>query len=118
MKPPFNTLPAVTTLIRLYKEGYSTSQLAKYFETDKGNCLKTLRLHGIPIRSSYLKGVKKEWKLKLHYKEKEETPTRYIPPTVYQKGKYDALFDEPVNEGKNYSELCQQFKIKIPKVNG
>lgn len=118
MQPPFNTLPAVTELIKLYKQGYSTPQLARYFDTNKGNCLKCLRLHNVPIRSSYGKQTRiKDYEFaKKRYTDKFEKPlTRTLQPLSFEKGKYDEKFDEPVCEGKNYDDLLKQYNIPKPK---
>lgn len=118
LQKPFDTLHAVNTLIRLYKEGYTTTELARYFESNAGACLKCLRYHKIPIRSSYApRLIPKDYAFaKLRYKPIEEVKPRYIVPTAYEKGKYDDLFkDEMVNEGKNYHEYLQEQGIKLKK---
>jgi len=124
MKAPFDNLPAVTELIRLYKEDKrSCYELAIYFDTTHRNCINTLRLHGVTIHRRNTR--RRDWKFLLtRFSPTAKKATRVIKPTAKEvnivftgHSKYDHLLLEPVNPGHDYADILKKQGYKKPKVD-
>ena len=110
MEKPFDNLPAVTELIRLYKEGVTQNDLVYYFETTKENVQGTLRVY-----------IGEE---RIYRKKFASRPAGFYVPAVEvveevkkPLSKYDYLLEEPINKGHDYAELLQKQGYKKPKMD-
>ena len=112
MQKPFDELPAVTELIRLYKEGVTQNDLMYYFQTTKENIQNTLRVY-----------IGEE---RIYRKKMASRPSGFYTPTVEvvvelqvvkPLSKYDHLLEEPVNKGHDYEYLLKQQGYKKPKLD-
>lgn len=109
MKPPFDSLPAVTELIRLYKSGVLQRDLAYFFGTTQENIKLVLFVHNIP---PYPRGRKRHASRPAGF---WTTPEPVSAPTVVKED-YTHLINEPINRGHSYQDILRKQKVKFTKL--
>ena len=111
---PFDELPAVTELIRLYKIGVTRDNLAYYFNTSKNNVYRVLKMYCPDSKTGRKRNVGRPAG---RWGDDIELEKLFVeqPVVIHKKGKYDDLINEPRREGKSYYQLCNQYKIKVKK---
>ena len=86
-------------MIRLRRNGWSLSKLAVHFNCDHTSIIYQLRKHNI---------IKPKVRKTISVKERVRHEVTKKAQITLNKNKYDHLWEEPVNSGKDYATLVRE----------